>query len=375
MPITLDSGTRHFMSMLSNLTNMFIYSIDFNTGYDFYRNYSAAIWQFIEDFSYCIPTTCIIVDRSSNHLIQTPSVQPNPEGILETYTVGITAFKNTEKAPALLPYVSSSSSSINIKEHLLEEWIAHELCKMKALRWAREETSCLLIAQHSFANAWCSVTFKGSGILQGCAPLLVAIIATMPIIFKSMESPKRSRPRPHPCRRAGPKTVIGDDHSELSTHPPPKPRPLAQSKCSGPMTSSAEEEIFEASFSRHSSIIQKTSDIAIDQQPCLSDVQLADGTSLTCAEFCLLADQQVSADIQEGDVESGKHFIMLLHPLLENTPLLNDNDQGTSATCTESHNARYSNEDHGKDASGTSTELHYPEDGRNDDGHKTLGMS
>ncbi|KAG2050304.1 hypothetical protein BDR06DRAFT_1011458 [Suillus hirtellus] len=50
----------------------------------------------------------------------------------------------------------------------------------------------------------------------------------------------------------------------------------------------------------------------------------------------------------------------------------NDNDQGTSATCTESHDAGYSNEDHGKDASGTSTESHYPEDGGNDDGHKTL---
>ncbi|KAG2050303.1 hypothetical protein BDR06DRAFT_1065640 [Suillus hirtellus] len=144
MPTTLYSGTRHFMSMLSNLTNTFIYSI----GYDFYQNYLAAIWQFIEDFSYW----------SSNHLIQTPSVQPNPlkfdlieyvaqlrEGILETYTVGVTAFKNTEKAPALLPYVSSSSSSINIKEHLLEEWIAHELRskrgmqqEMKALWWAHE---------------------------------------------------------------------------------------------------------------------------------------------------------------------------------------------------------------------------------------------
>ncbi|KAG1719716.1 hypothetical protein EDB19DRAFT_1918599 [Suillus lakei] len=181
----------------------------------------------------------------------------------------------------------------------------------------------------------------------------------------SMESPKWSRPRPR-CR-AGPKTVIGDDHSELSTHPPPKPRLLARSKRSGPMTSSTEEEIFEASFSRHSSIIQKTSDVAIDQQPRPSDVRLADGTSLTHAEFCLLADQQVSADIQEGNVESGKHFIMT-----NDLNGRNDNDQGTSATCTESHNAGYSNEDHGKDASGTSTESHYPEDGGNDDGHKTL---
>ncbi|KAG2047008.1 hypothetical protein BDR06DRAFT_1014262 [Suillus hirtellus] len=183
----------------------------------------------------------------------------------------------------------------------------------------------------------------------------------------SMESPKWSCPHLRPCCCAGPKTVIGDDHSELSTRPPPKPHLLARSKCSGPMTSSAEEEIFEASFSRHSSIIQKTSNVAIDQQPCPSDVRLADGTSLTHAKFCLLADQQVSADIQEGDVESGKHFIMT-----NDLNGRNDNNQGTSATCTESHDAGYSNEDHGKDASGTSTKSHYPEDGGNDDGHKTL---
>ncbi|KAG1719715.1 hypothetical protein EDB19DRAFT_1918598 [Suillus lakei] len=157
MPITLDSGTRHFMSTLSNLTNMFIYSIgeprlqshslsnmliqtstqdmtsieitrrlfgnslktsviDDNIGYLCFRPHPISI-----------PTTCVIVGRSSNHLIQTPSVQPNPlkydlieyvaqlqEGILETYTVGVTVFKNTEKAPALLPYMSSSSSSINV---------------------------------------------------------------------------------------------------------------------------------------------------------------------------------------------------------------------------------------------------------------------
>lgn len=58
-------------------------------------------------------------------------------------------------------------------------------------------------------------------------------------------------------------------------------------------------------------MIPATSDIAIDQQSCLSHVQLADGTLFTHAEFCLLADEEVSADIQEGDVESGKHFIMI----------------------------------------------------------------
>ncbi|KAG1795440.1 uncharacterized protein HD556DRAFT_1442292 [Suillus plorans] len=209
----------------------------------------------------------------------------------------------------------------------------------------------------------------------------------------ALEPPKRSCPRPR--RRTGPKSVIdhSDDHPELSIRPPPKPCPLARSKCLGPMTSSAEEEIFEASFSRRSSMIPANSDVAIDQQSHPSHVQLADGTSLTRAEFCLLADEEVSADIQEGDVESGKHFIMLLHPLLENTPLLRVRIRMLSlkvrqtismvgistnsnvATCTESHDAGYSNKDHGKDTSGTSTESHYPEEGGNDDGHKTSATS
>ncbi|KAG2062706.1 hypothetical protein BDR04DRAFT_1164751 [Suillus decipiens] len=60
-------------------------------------------------------------------VIDKHSVQPNPlkfdlieyvaqlwEGILETYTVVVTVFKNTKKAPALLPYVPSLSSSINV---------------------------------------------------------------------------------------------------------------------------------------------------------------------------------------------------------------------------------------------------------------------
>ncbi|KAG2083551.1 uncharacterized protein F5147DRAFT_782873 [Suillus discolor] len=182
----------------------------------------------------------------------------------------------------------------------------------------------------------------------------------------ALEPPKRSCPR----RRAGPKSVIdhGDDHPELSIRPPPKPRPLAQSKRSGPMTSSAEEEIFEASFSRRSSMIPATSDIAIDQQSHPSHVQLADDTSLTHAKFCLLADEEVSADIQEGDVESGKHFIMT-----NDLNGRNVNDQGTSG---ETYSLfRYSNKDHGKDTSGTSTKSRYPEEGGNDDGHKTSATS
>ncbi|KAG1810841.1 uncharacterized protein BJ212DRAFT_1483974 [Suillus subaureus] len=195
----------------------------------------------------------------------------------------------------------------------------------------------------------------------------------------ALEPPKRSCPCPHRC--AGPKSVInhGNNHPELSIRPPPKPCPLAWSKHSGPMTSSTEEEIFEASFSRRSSMIPATSDIAIDQQSHPSHVQLADGTSLTCAKFCLLADEEVSADIQEGDVESGKHFIMNPNAISQSqTNDLNGrnvNDQGTSATCTESHDAGYSNKDHGKDTSGTSTESRYPEEGRNDDGHKTSATS
>jgi len=69
------------------------------------------------------------------------------------------------------------------------------------------------------------------------------------------------------------------------------------------MTSSAEEEIFKATFSRRSSMIQKTPNVATDQQSRPSHVQLADGTSLTCAEFNSLADEEIFADTQDGDVQ------------------------------------------------------------------------
>ncbi|KAG2074338.1 hypothetical protein BDR04DRAFT_1151411 [Suillus decipiens] len=190
---------------------------------------------------------------------------------------------------------------------------------------------------------------------------------------------------PHPRHCAGPKSVIdhGNDHPELSIHPPPKPHPLAWSKHSGPMTSSAEEEIFEASFSRYSSMIPATSNIAIDQQSHPSHVQLADGTLLTHAKFCLLADEEVSADIQEAPTPvTGEHATTVSENLnaisqsqTNNLNGRNVNDQGTSATCTESHDAGYSNKDHGKDTSGTSTESCYPEEGGNDDGHKTSATS
>jgi importin subunit beta-1 len=124
------------------------------------------------------------------------------EGILEAYTGVVTGFKNTEKclyfpcrhilmltsslAPALLPHVPSilelvhqcladeeRSDSVvklsfgligdladcfpngQIKEHLLEEWIAHEFRSKrgmqqetkKTLRWARE-VSDLISSTH-----------------------------------------------------------------------------------------------------------------------------------------------------------------------------------------------------------------------------------
>jgi hypothetical protein len=70
------------------------------------------------------------------------------------------------------------------------------------------------------------------------------------------------------------------------------------------MTSSTEEGIFEASVSRHSSMIQKTADVTTDQQSCPSHVQLADGTSLIHAKFASLADEEICTDTQYGDVET-----------------------------------------------------------------------
>ncbi|KAG1740126.1 uncharacterized protein EDB91DRAFT_1248453 [Suillus paluster] len=94
MPITLDSGTRHFMSTLSNLT---LNHIRLSTASDM--------------------ASIKITQRLFGNSLKTPVIEYVAqlwEGILETYTVVITAFKNTEKAPALLPYVSSLSSSINV---------------------------------------------------------------------------------------------------------------------------------------------------------------------------------------------------------------------------------------------------------------------
>ncbi|KAG1810840.1 uncharacterized protein BJ212DRAFT_1483973 [Suillus subaureus] len=94
MPITLDSGTRHFMSTLSNLT---LNHICLSTALDMT---SIEITQWL--FGNSLKTSVI------------EYVAQLWEGILETYTVVVTAFKNTEKAPALLPYVPSSSLSINV---------------------------------------------------------------------------------------------------------------------------------------------------------------------------------------------------------------------------------------------------------------------
>ncbi|KAG2062707.1 hypothetical protein BDR04DRAFT_1123757, partial [Suillus decipiens] len=96
-----------------------------------------------------------------------------------------------------------------------------------------------------------------------------------------------------------------------------------------------------------------------------------------------LHDEEVSADIQEALTPvTGEHATTASkNPNAISQSQTNDlngrnvNDQGTSATCTESHNAGYSNKDHGKDTSGTSTESCYPEEGRNDDGHKTSATS
>jgi hypothetical protein len=51
-------------------------------------------------------------------------------------------------------------------------------------------------------------------------------------------------------------------------------------------------------------MIQKTPDVDTDQQSSPSHVRLADGTSLTRAEFDSLADEELCADTQDGDVET-----------------------------------------------------------------------
>ncbi|KAG2139152.1 uncharacterized protein EDB93DRAFT_1253077 [Suillus bovinus] len=167
-------------------------------------------------------------------------------------------------------------------------------------------------------------------------------------ILSLMQTPSR---HPHARRRAGPKSVmVGDDNDdddpqESSTtrcHPPPKPHLLAWSKHSGLMTSSAEEEIFEA-----------------NQQSSLSHVQLADGTSLTRAEFNSLADEELCANTQDGNVETtAPALVAEVHsttaskdPNPASEIQSNDPNDGTSATPTESHNTGHGRKDHGKDTS------------------------
>ncbi|KAG1807139.1 uncharacterized protein BJ212DRAFT_1303598 [Suillus subaureus] len=352
-------------------------------GYDFYQNYPVAIWQFVEDFSHWIPLFSTSSNQYSEYLHHSrlvfKSSQTNTlcatqpceldylkfdlieyvaqlrERILETYTVVITVFKNTEKAPALLPYVPSSSLSINIKEHLLEEWIAHEFHskhgmqqEMKALRKQAAFSSLnihlLMPGAQSLVRdlALYIATTPDLQYGQGTLSFLLKMPAIttcsgchircppLPDQPKALEPPKQSCPCP--CCHTGPKSVIdhGNDHLELSICPPPKPHPLARSKCSGPMTSSAEEEIFEAT-----------------------------PTSIT-GEHATTASKNPNAISQSQTNDLNGR---------------NVNDQGTSATCTESHDAGYSNKDHGKDTSGTSTKSRYPEEGRNDDGHKTSATS
>ncbi|KAG2052327.1 karyopherin Kap95 [Suillus hirtellus] len=121
------------------------------------------------------------LNTTMDMLRQAGSVQPNPKGILEAYTGVVTGFKNTEKTPTLLPHVPSilelihqcladeeRSDSIvklsfgligdladcfpngQIKEHLLEEWIAHEFHSKRGMQqetkkmlwWAREMIKC-----------------------------------------------------------------------------------------------------------------------------------------------------------------------------------------------------------------------------------------
>ncbi|KAG2046092.1 hypothetical protein BDR06DRAFT_1039184 [Suillus hirtellus] len=147
----------------------------------------------------------------------------------------------------------------------------------------------------------------------------------------TIQSPQPQR-RPRARRRAGPKSVmVGDDNDdddpqESSTtrrRPPPKPRPLAQSKCSGPMTSSAEEEIFEATAP--------------------ASVAEAHGTTAS-------KDPNPASEIQS-----------------------NNPNGGTSATPTESHNTGHGSKDHGKDTSAACAESHSTEDGGNNSATPATG--
>ncbi|KAG1820764.1 hypothetical protein EV424DRAFT_1347026 [Suillus variegatus] len=294
---------------------MFIYSI-------------TAIWQFIKDFSHWIPLFSTSSNQYSEYLCHKYVTQLR-EGILETYTVVVTAFKNTEK----------------------EEWIAHEFCskrgmqqEMKALQWAREmvkrvpHTLAMLVSgaatSHLIPHLLAEIYMKQAAfsslniylLMPGAQPRFLSLLKN------ALKPPKWSCPHPHPRRHAGPKSIINhsNNHPELSICPPPKPHLLAQSKCSGPMTSSTEEEIFEAT-----------------------------PTPVTGEHATTASENPHAISQSQTNNLNGR----------------NVNDQGTSATCTESHDAGYSNKDHGKDTSGTSTESCYPEEGGNDDGHKTSATS
>ncbi|KAG1776277.1 hypothetical protein EV702DRAFT_1198298 [Suillus placidus] len=188
------------------------------------------------------------------------------------------------------------------------------------------------------------------------------------ILSLMQTSSRQPRKCPRPHRHAGAKSVMVDDdnddddpqESSITRHcPPPKPRPLARSKCSGPMTSSAEEEIFEASFSRRSSMIQNTPDVATDQQS---------------------PHKEISANIQDGNVETTPALVTEAHsttaskdPNPASEIPSNDPNDGTSATPTESHNTGHGSKDHGKDTSAARAESHSADDGGNNSATPATG--
>ncbi|KAG1772921.1 hypothetical protein EV702DRAFT_1201191 [Suillus placidus] len=152
------------------------------------------------------------------------------------------------------------------------------------------------------------------------------------ILSLMQTSSRQPQKHPRPRRRAGPKSVMIDDDNDdndpqessiTRRHPPPKPRPLARSKCSGPMTSSAEEEIFEAT-------------------PAL----VTEAHSSTAAS----KDPNPASEIPS-----------------------NDPNGGTSATPTESHNTGHGSKDHGKDTSAARAESHSTDDGRNNSATPATG--
>ncbi|KAG1751731.1 hypothetical protein EDB19DRAFT_1824642 [Suillus lakei] len=168
--------------------------------------------------------------------------------------------------------------------------------------------------------------------------------------IKSPDPPKR--PCPH---HAGPKSVIANadndpEESFATRHRPlPKPRPLAWSKCSGPMTSSTEEEIFEA--------IQQS-------RPFHGH----------------LADEEVPADTQDGDVELTPALVTEAHttaaskdPNPSSESQSNDPNGGTSATPTVLHDTGHGSEDHGNNTSAACAESHDAEDDENNSATSAKG--